>query len=166
MLYSSVVIRISFSNVSQIHTCTHTSSLLSHVCAWLALLTCSLPACLLSAATAEYRFATEPNRATHSLYTDGVRQHSFPSHSQKLQSFSTGIFPWFLTNFNSVETCARSSRKSVFYFVVFWVFVLSHRTTQTTMTYTIINGYKKIIWVENQKKKKLTERKTQTKEEK
>lgn len=61
---------------------------------------------------------------------------AFPSHTRSLtvvrsfvriklqSSFSTGIFPWFLTHCNSVETCARSSRKSVFYFVVFQFLIL------------------------------------------
>lgn len=70
---------------------------------------------------------------THVLCATQHRIFAFPSHTHSLtvsfgrsfvriklqSSFSTGIFPWFLIHFNSVETCARSSRKSVFYFVVF-----------------------------------------------
>lgn len=56
------------------------------------------------------------NRATYSIHSATA---IVPITLAALQSFSTGIFPSHQTNFNSVETCARSSRKSVFYFVVF-----------------------------------------------
>lgn len=92
--------------------------------------------------SARFRFAfhhwvldlTLRNRDTYThSHCDSIPFPSYThSHRARFQSFSTGIFPQFRMIFNSVETCARSSRKSVFYFVVFQ-FLFSHRNHLLTL---------------------------------
>lgn len=127
MLYSSVVIRISFSNVSQIHTCTHTSSLLSHVCAWLALLCLlarCLPACclLLQLNIGSLRNRTGPHTVYIQTECDSIRfHHTHKSFNHFPQAFSHGFLRILIQSKHALEVVG-----SPFFILLFFEFLFSH----------------------------------------